>query len=168
MAPPIGNQFWKARSKHGRNRLFASAELLWKACCEYFQWVEDNPLLEMKPFAYQGVVIQEPVAKMRAMTINGLCLFLDIDETTWRAWREVDDFSTVVSKAEKIIYEQKFTGAAADLLNPNIIARDLGLADKKDLGSSDGSMTPRGIDASKLSTAALAELLAAADESPAD
>ena len=168
MAPPIGNQFWKARSKHGRNRLFESAELLWEACCEYFQWVEDNPLLEMKPFAYQGVVIQEPVAKMRAMTINGLCLFLDIDETTWRAWREVDDFSTVVSKAEKIIYEQKFTGAAADLLNPNIIARDLGLADKKDIGSSDGSMTPRGIDASKLSTAALAELLAAADESPAD
>ena len=168
MAPPIGNQFWKARSKHGRNRLFASAELLWEACCEYFQWVEDNPLLEMKPFAYQGVVIQEPVAKMRAMTINGLCLFLDIDETTWRAWRDVDDFSTVVSKAEKIIYEQKFTGAAADLLNPNIIARDLGLADKKDLGSSDGSMTPRGIDASKLSTAALAEILAAADESATD
>lgn len=168
MAPPVGNQFWKARSKHGRNRLFASAELLWEACCEYFQWVEDNPLLEMKPFAYQGVVIQEPVAKMRAMTINGLCLFLDIDETTWRAWREVDDFSTVVSKAEKIIYEQKFTGAAADLLNPNIIARDLGLADKKDIGSSDGSMTPRGIDASKLSTAALAEILAAADESATD
>ena len=167
MAPPIGNQFWKARSKHGRDRLFASADLLWDACCEYFQWVEDNPLLEMKPFAYQGVVIQEPVAKMRAMTINGLCLFLDIDETTWRAWREVDDFSTVVSRAEKIIYEQKFTGAAADLLNPNIIARDLGLADKKDLGSSDGSMTPRGIDASKLSTAALAEILAAADENTA-
>lgn len=168
MAPPIGNQFWKARSKHGRDRLFASADLLWDACCEYFQWVEDNPLLEMKPFAYQGVVIQEPVAKMRAMTINGLCLFLDIDETTWRAWREVDDFSTVVSKAEKIIYEQKFTGAAADLLNPNIIARDLGLADKKDIGSSDGSMTPKGIDASKLSTAALAEILAAADESATD
>lgn len=168
MAAPAGNQFWKARSKHGRDRLFASAELLWEACCEYFQWVEDNPLLEMKPFAYQGVVTQEPVAKMRAMTINGLCLFIDIDETTWRAWREVDDFSMVVSRAEKIIYEQKFTGAAADLLNPNIIARDLGLADKKDLGSSDGSMTPRGIDASKLSTAALAEILAAADESATD
>ena len=36
----------------------------------------------------------------------------------------------VVSKAEKIIYEQKFTGAAADLLNPNIIARDLGNVEK--------------------------------------
>ena len=32
---------------------------------------------------------------------------------------------------EEIIYNQKFTGAAADLLNPNIIARELGLADKQ-------------------------------------
>jgi hypothetical protein len=87
----------------------------------------------MKAFAYQGVVVQEPVAKMRAMTIGGLCIFLDIDEVTWRRWREVEDFCTVVSRAEQIIYQQKFTGAAADLLNPNIIARDLGLADKQEV-----------------------------------
>lgn len=37
-----------------------------------------------------------------------------------------------------------------------------------DLTSSDRSMSPKGIDPSKLSTAALAELLAAADESAAD
>ena len=142
MAAPTGNQFWKVRSSHGRDRLFESSESLWEACTEYFEWVEANPLLEMKPFAYQGVVVQEPVAKMRAMTIGGLCIFLDIDDVTWRRWREVDDFCTVVSRVEKIIYEQKFTGAAADLLNPSIIARDLGLADKQDLTSSDGSMTP--------------------------
>lgn len=135
MAAPAGNQFWKARSKHGRDKLFASAEALWEACCEYFQWVEDNPLWEMKPFAYQGVVVQEPVAKMRAMTIGGLCIFLDIDETTWRAWRSIEDFSMVVSRAEAIIYQQKFTGAAAELLNPNIIARDLGLAEKREVES---------------------------------
>lgn len=129
MAAPLGNQFWKARTKHGRDKLFASADALWEACCEYFQWVEDNPLYEMKPFAYQGVVVQEAVAKMRAMTISGLCVFLDIDELTWRRWREQEDFCTVVTKTEKIIYDQKFSGAAADLLNANIIARDLGLRD---------------------------------------
>lgn len=133
MSAPLGNQFWKARSKHGRDRLFESADALWEACCEYFEWVEANPLYEMKAFAYQGVVVQEPVAKMRAMTIGGLCIFLDIDEVTWRRWREVEDFCTVVSRAEQIIYQQKFTGAAADLLNPNIIARDLGLADKQEV-----------------------------------
>lgn len=132
----LGNQFWKARAKHGRDRLFASAELLWEACCEYFEWVEANPLIEMRPFAYQGVVIQEPVPKMRAMTIDGLCLFLDIEYETWRAWRnEANGFSAVVSRADKVIRDQKFAGAAADLLNANIIARDLGLAEKKQVES---------------------------------
>ena len=136
MAPPLGNKFWKARAKHGRDRLFASAELLWEACCEYFEWVEANPLIEMRPFAYQGVVIQEPVPKMRAMTIDGLCLFLDIEYETWRAWRnETNGFSAVVSRADKVIRDQKFAGAAADLLNANIIARDLGLAEKKQVES---------------------------------
>jgi hypothetical protein len=77
---------------------------------------------------------------MRAMTIGGLCIFLDIDEVTWRRWREVEDFCTVVSRAEQIIYQQKFTGAAADLLNPNIIARDLGLADKQDVTTNGESL----------------------------
>lgn len=131
-----GNQFWKARTNVGRPRLFASAEALWEACCEYFQWVEDNPLYEMKAFSYQGEVVQEPVAKMRAMTISGLCIFLDIDETTWRDWRKVDDFSPITDRVERIIYNQKFTGAAADLLNANIIARDLGLADKTEVKQS--------------------------------
>lgn len=41
-------------------------------------------------------------------------------------------------EAEEIIRRQKFEGAAADLFNPNIIARDLGLADKSELTGKDG------------------------------
>lgn len=133
LAAPKGNQFWKARTKHGRDKLFSSADALWDACKEYFQWVEDNPLYEMKAFTYQGEITQEAIPKMRAMTIVALCLFLDIDETTWRAWRDDKDFSPIVTKAEKVIYSQKFEGASADLLNANIIARDLGLSDKKEV-----------------------------------
>ncbi len=129
MAAPKGNQFWKARTKHGRDRLFASSEALWEACCEYFQWVEDNPLWESKLFSYQGDITEGVAPKMRAMTIGGLCLFLDINRGTWNEWRDVDDFSEVVTRAEEVIYSQKFAGAAADLLNSNIIARDLGLKD---------------------------------------
>lgn len=130
MAAPLGNQFWKARTKHGRDKIFSDSESLWDACCEYFQWVEDNPLFESKAFAYQGVVTQELVAKMRAMTLSGLCIFLDIDDDTWDLYRKRDDFIGVTSRVESIIYNQKFQGAAADLLNANIISRDLGLADK--------------------------------------
>ncbi|MGB1309966.1 MAG: DNA-packaging protein [Leucothrix sp.] len=147
MPAPAGNQFWKARSSYGTEKLFDSPETLWNAACEYFQWVEDNPLNEEKAFHFQGSVIKEPVVKMRAMTINGLCLFLDIDVQTLHNYGKkvgYEDYFEIVSKIKNTIYEQKFTGAAADLLNSNIIARDLGLADKKDLSSADGSMSPKG------------------------
>ena len=132
MSAPEGNQFWKARSTHGRSPIFDSPETLWGACCEYFEWVDNNPLLEEKLIPYKGDVTRENVAKMRAMTISGMCLFLDICENTWANYKKIDDFLSVTKKAENIIYNQKFTGASADLLNANIIARDLCLRDKVD------------------------------------
>ncbi|MDC9826565.1 terminase small subunit, partial [Devosia sp. ZB163] len=42
-------------------------------------------------------------------------------------------------RVDEIIRAQKFEGAAAGLLNPNIIARDLGLADKQELTGKGGS-----------------------------
>lgn len=138
MAAPKGNQFWKARSSHGRRPAFASAETLWEACTEYFEWVEKNPLWEDRLVTFQGSAAHEPVAKMRAMTIAGLCLFLDIDKETWRTYRNSKDFLAVCTRAEEVIREQKFTGAAADLLNPSIIARDLGLAERTEHAGADG------------------------------
>lgn len=138
-----GNKFWEARSSHGRNPIFATPADLWDAACQYFEWVDANPLYEDKLVTFQGAAIHEPVAKMRAMTISGLCIFLDIGRRTWDEYRERPDFLPVVTRAEEIIRDQKFSGAAADLLNASIIARDLGLADKQDHTSSDGSMTPR-------------------------
>ncbi|MFV9375166.1 DNA-packaging protein [Citrobacter portucalensis] len=130
MAAPKGNRFWEARSSHGRNPKFESPEALWAACCEYFEWVEANPLYEVKAFAFQGVVTQEPLPKLRAMTISGLCIFLDITRQTWGTFRAMEGFSDITTRAEEIIYDQKFSGAAADLLNANIIARDLGLKEQ--------------------------------------
>lgn len=130
MPAPKGNRFWEARSSHGRNPKFESPEALWTACCEYFEWVEQNPLWEMKAFAYQGEVTQEPIAKMRAMTIGGMCIFLDVTRQTWGTFRQMEGFSDVTTRAEEIIYDQKFSGAAADLLNANIIARELGLKEQ--------------------------------------
>ncbi len=89
-------------------------------------------------------MVQEPVAKMRAMTIMGLCNFLDIAMATWQEYRGKQDFSAVVSRVEQIIRQQKFEGASADLLNPNIIARDLGLADKQEhMGEGGGPLITR-------------------------
>lgn len=131
MAAPKGNQFWKLRSKHGRNKLFETPELLWEAACEYFEWCDANPL-EEKDFKGKDA---ETVYydRMRAYTWDGLELYLDIFSLRdYKTNEDYKDFSQVITRIEKIIYTQKFTGAAAGFLNPNIIARDLGLADKSE------------------------------------
>lgn len=138
MAAPIGNSFWKARSTHGRLPIFASPDILWEAAVEYFDWVEANPLWEDKVTSYQGINSHEPVSKMRAMTIGGLCIFLDISRVAWLEYSKRQDFINVTRKIDEIIRDQKFSGAAADLLNANIIARDLGLAEKSEVTGADG------------------------------
>lgn len=133
-----GNRFWEARSSHGRNPIFATPDDLWTACVEYFEWCETHPLHEEKVFNGKDGIVKATIAKMRAMTISGLCLYLDIDRKTWDAYRGRSDFTHIVTRAEEVIRDQKFSGAAADLLNANIIARDLGLADKSELTGKDG------------------------------
>lgn len=144
MTAPIGNQFWKKRSSHGRKPIFPDAETLWEACCQYFEWVEQNPLKEAQAFAYQGTVTVHELSKMRAMTVSGLCIFLDISQEAWGDYRKREGFSEVTTRVDEIIRTQKFEGASAGLLNANIIARDLGLSDKSELDhkSSDGTMKP--------------------------
>ena len=159
-----GNRWWQARSSHGRNPKFETAEMLEDACLQYFEWNENNPLYKDQLVTFQGSASHEPVAQMRAMTLHGLCMFIGISRQMWNEWRTVrPDFVDVIAKVEDAIFRQKFEGASADLLNANIIARELGLADKKDVTSSDGSMTPRVLDLSSLPAEALEAIVRAAD-----
>lgn len=129
-----GNRFWLARSSHGRKPIFATPDDLWDAACQYFAWVEANPLYEEKVFNGKDGIVHASVAKMRAMTIAGLCLYLDISRQGWFEYCAKPDFSDVTKQIDGVIRDQKFSGAAADLLNANIIARDLGLAEKQEHG----------------------------------
>lgn len=138
MAAPKGNSFWKARSSHGRNPIFETPEELLDACLEYIEWVEANPLEAAELTTYQGKSQLEMVPKMRAMTITGLCIFLDIATETWRDYGRKEGFSVVTTRVDEIIRTQKFEGAAGGFLNPNIIARDLGLAERTEHSGPEG------------------------------
>lgn len=138
-AAPKGNQFWKLRTKHGRDKLFSSPEILWQSACEYFQWCDENPLMEevIEKIRVNGTgdeLSRQQLPKMRPYTWEGLELYLGIYSLRdYKTNEKYKDFSQVITRIEKIIYNQKFSGAAAGFLNSNIIARDLGLADKKDV-----------------------------------
>jgi hypothetical protein len=135
MPAPKGNQFWLAATKQGRDKIFKSPASLMEVAQEYFQWNEDNPLKESKIFQYQGEIVQASVSKMRAMTIKALCRYLKITYQTWENYKLAkgyEEFFEITREIEGIIYDQKFTGAAAELLSANIIARELGLSEKSD------------------------------------
>ncbi|MEX6691245.1 DNA-packaging protein [Danxiaibacter flavus] len=166
MAAPIGNKFWEQRSSHGRKRIFSSPKVLWEAACEYFEWCEENPLPSVEFNGKDAIKCEVP--KMRAFTLQGLCLFLDVNTKYFNEFeKELEGkedkmskgFSEIVTRIREIIFNQKYTGAAAGMLNPNIIARDLGLVDKKDM-TTDGQRLPSnsGLDLSKLPLETLMEI----------
>ena len=136
-----GNRAWEARTQYGREKIFKTPEIMLNAANEYFNWVADNPL--EKQIIYQGKVSDETEKLMRAMTIGGLCTFWDVNSdylTDFVDNLNLDpetgpeqdrDFSRIIKRIRQVIYNQKFEGASAGLLNSNIIARELGLADKQ-------------------------------------
>jgi hypothetical protein len=112
---------------------------MWEAACEYFQWCQDNPLLEIDFVGKDATQVARP--KMRAFTLQGLCLYLDAntvyfhhfeDQIKGREDQESKDFRQIITRIRETIYNQKFSGAASGLFNHNIIARDLGLVDKRE------------------------------------
>lgn len=140
MAAPKNNQFWRLRSKHGRNKLFASPELLWETACEYFEWCDNNPWINSRIKRKETVTEEEESPTQRPYTLSGLCLYLDASKEFWREFKkgEHKDFFGVISRIEEIIETQQFEGAVVGAFNANIIARKLGLADKKEHTGANG------------------------------
>lgn len=141
MSAPKGNQFWKIRSKHGRDKLFTTPELLWDAACEYFQWCESNPI---EAEDNKGTKNVNKVKFNRPFTRKGFCIYCDATEHWYTEFKKGlnqstdKDFLYICRKIEEIIDTQKFEGAAIGIFNANIIARDLGLSDRQELTGKDG------------------------------
>ena len=130
MPAPKKNQFWKLRSSHGRDKIFESPLMLEASCYEYFEACDKQPLKKQNVFSNGRKMTTN---LMRAFTLKGLFIFLDINRKTWENYKANEDFIAIIERIEDIIYTQKFEGAAAGLLKENIIARELGLADKNNI-----------------------------------
>jgi len=148
------NKFWLARSKHGREAIFETPQKMEEAVLEYLDWNNNNPLYDYQVSG--GDLVRVP--KMRAMTMEGLTRFLGVNTryfeqfkrrikeemlafeqlenpTKEQADRNIinSEYSTVITGAEEMVFEQKFTGAAGGFLNANLISRHLGMLDKKEI-----------------------------------
>nr|WP_321483694.1 terminase small subunit [uncultured Cohaesibacter sp.] len=133
MVAPKGNRYRAKRRRNGRKLLYETPEQLWWACVKYFEWVEATPLKQEEIIKYRDRYERIELNKMRgAMSKCGLYVFLGITRQTWDSYKDRGkDFLTIITRVEDIIWDQKFTGAAAGILNGNIIARELPLGGKE-------------------------------------
>ena len=134
----IGNQFWKLRSKHGRDKIFATPEIMLNACYEYFDYQSKQTWNKTD---FKGKEVQEVLIPTASpFTLTGLCIFLGVNtkyftefESNLDLKNKVDkDFSEVITHVREIIATQQMEGAMVGTYNANIVARKLGLTDKKE------------------------------------
>jgi len=118
MAAPEGNQFWKLRSKHGRDKLFETPSLMWEAACEYFKSIDENPFYESKPMVVSIggnngssiEMVEIPIKK--PYTLHGLCFYLQCSTSYFRTFKSIrsdvkdKDFLAVIEEIEETIYNQ--------------------------------------------------------------
>lgn len=131
-----GNNWWEMRSKHGRDKLFTSPQLLWEAACEYFTYTKNNPMhykTEYKVINGRLKTIQTPLVSV--LTMEGLCLYLGCSTSYFRTFEATladsdvlkQGFLTVLEFIRHTIRNNKFIGAADGTFNATLIAFDLGL-----------------------------------------
>lgn len=137
MSAPEGNQYWKLAHNWRKPKRYTPNKLLEKAF-EYIEWAEENPLYEMKAFASKGKILKTNIPKMRALTIQGFCFFANMEPKTFYNYEKDEAYLHITTRIREMFFAQKLEGAAADLLNPSIIARELGLGDKQEITGKDG------------------------------
>ena len=130
---PIGNT-----NAAGKN--IETPERMWELFCEYKAWCKSNP-------RFENVVIPREMTTLareleRPMTWNGFDTWLmdngiikDTEDYRGNLNGAYSLYSEVVTRIGKVINTDKFEGATVGIYNANIIARDLGLIDTKDVTS---------------------------------
>jgi len=138
-----GNRLWKLRTKHGRNRLFGDAALLWDEACKYFDWCDRHPRYDVELVKYRGGYEEAEIPLGRMYSMDGLTKYLCISGSYFRTakseLREKIEKGTAsageiklletVEQIELTIRAEQIEGAAAGQYAGNLVNRLNGLSD---------------------------------------
>lgn len=139
--------YWQKRKKLGRLRKIKSPEELWRLATEYFERREGERLLKqdfIRSGEKAGTIVN--LENILPFTWSGLSDYLlecgivlhDTQELRTRRPERDNrytfmDFAEVLQAIDKVMHDQKLSGAASGAFNATIIARDLGLTDKSEV-----------------------------------
>lgn len=127
-----GNEWWRKRSKHGRDRIITDHEALLESAYEYFEQTDSRKWIKKDWVGKDAFEVERE--NETPYTKSGLCVFLGVDN-----WRTIEslkelssDFLHVVTHIENIIFTQKIEGASVGAFNASIVSRELHLSDNID------------------------------------
>ena len=129
-----------------KDKYIKSPELLRQYFEDYRAWAKSNPIQE-NHYSHKHST-QVSIDKERPLTWKGFQIYLrkkniisklqDYDQNTNGSYTEYQD---VISEIKDEIYDDKYTGAAVGIYQHNIVARDLGLVDKKEVDNVNDKVT---------------------------
>ena len=133
--------YWEGRKKIGRPKAIQTPQKLWDLACEYFQSVDENAGFKkdfIKGGEMAGTIVD--LETMRPYTWEGLEDFLfekgiitNLNDYKQNTDGRYQDYADIIRAIGKVIFNRNFSGAAMNFLNSNLIARQLGLAEKTQL-----------------------------------
>ena len=137
MPAPKGNKF--AVGNKGTEKKFTPHQ--WSDIIEeYFNFCDNNPLFKnesLKSGDRAGEIIRIPAA--RPYLIEGLCNYANIHPQTFYNYLEkegYEDYFEITARARNRIYQQNIEFGYVGAYDSNLVARKLGLAEKKELRAS--------------------------------
>lgn len=150
MARLTGNQFWRLRTKHGRDKIFGDAAVLLAEAHAYFDWCDRHPWNKVELVKYQGDSVEAEVPLGRPYTVDGLMSYLGVSGGYFRAAKRhlrekiekqketpADlEILDAIEMIEQTIRTQQIEGAAVGVFSANLVARINGLADNTNVSSS--------------------------------
>ena len=143
-------QFWKFRTKWGRDKIFGDAAVLLEEAHKYFDWCDRHPKEKVELVKYKGSYEEAYVPLERPYSMGGLTSYLGVTDSYFRTAKsrlrdKIDaerateaevELLEAIEWIEQVIRTQQIEGATVGLFTPSIIARINGLVEKKDITTS--------------------------------
>lgn len=147
----VAKDFWNARATEaeegdkiprvGRPRILKTPQQLWRGAVEYFEYQSQQVWNKID---YKGTFAERVSIPTKApFSLEGLCLFLGLNEKYWFHIKKTiekdededlkNEFTNIFTRVEAIVFKQQYEGATTGHYNAAIVGRKLGLADKKEI-----------------------------------
>lgn len=122
----------------GKRKYIETPEKLWELFTQYVSHERDNPMYKIEYVGKDGKEVHTPLQV--PITFEGFECWLadegiinDLGDYSKNDDDRYSDYAPIITRIRNNCFAQNFKGASVGLFNANLIARKLGLSDKKEI-----------------------------------